>query len=80
MWKKECKHDYRRWKQVKERRNSGKNSECDVDEKLYPDAKLLGVSLKKNYCKVRTYFILTDCRCRFANACAGTQKLYMRIF
>lgn len=47
VWKKVCADEYRRLKQMRERRNSYlKGSESDMDEKLYPDAKLLGV----NYC------------------------------
>ncbi|KAJ8925961.1 hypothetical protein NQ315_009814 [Exocentrus adspersus] len=45
VWKKVCADEYRRLKQIRERRNSYlKGSESDADEKLYPDAKLLGIA------------------------------------
>ncbi|XP_018579373.1 uncharacterized protein LOC108917312 isoform X2 [Anoplophora glabripennis] len=45
VWKKVCADEYRRLKQMRERRNSYlKGSESDMDEKLYPDAKLLGIA------------------------------------
>lgn len=45
MWKKVCTDEYRRLKQQRDRRNSFKYSDSEFEEKLYPDAKLLGVSL-----------------------------------
>ncbi|XP_049826853.1 uncharacterized protein LOC109598471 isoform X2 [Aethina tumida] len=43
VWKKVCTDEYRKLKQVREKRNH-KNSESDMDEKPYPDAKLLGIA------------------------------------
>lgn len=45
MWKKVCTDEYRRIKAIRERKNSGKNLESDLEEKPYPDAKLLGVCI-----------------------------------
>ncbi|RZC33533.1 mucin-12, partial [Asbolus verrucosus] len=43
VWKKVCIDEYRKLKYLRERRNShSKSVEADVEEKPYPDAKLLG--------------------------------------
>lgn len=47
VWKKVCADEYRRLKQLRERRH---NHFVDMDEKPYPDVKLLGVS-KENRIK-----------------------------
>ncbi|XP_074037248.1 uncharacterized protein isoform X4 [Leptinotarsa decemlineata] len=45
VWKKVCADEYRRIKQMRERRYSHlRNSESEMDEKLYADAKLLGIA------------------------------------
>ncbi|KAG5878830.1 hypothetical protein JTB14_023953 [Gonioctena quinquepunctata] len=45
VWKKVCADEYRRIKQMRERRYSHLRSwESDMDEKLYADAKLLGIA------------------------------------
>lgn len=44
MWKKVCTDEYRRLKQTRDRKNSVKYSDTEFEEKVYPDAKLLGVS------------------------------------
>ncbi|KAJ8958723.1 hypothetical protein NQ318_016451, partial [Aromia moschata] len=45
VWKKVCTDEYRRLKQTRERKNSHlKSSESEMDEKPYPDAKLLGIA------------------------------------
>lgn len=48
VWKKVCTDEYRRLKQVRERRNNlhYRIVESENDEKPYPDAKLLGVIIK----------------------------------
>lgn len=47
MWKKVCTDDYRKFKQSRDRRCGFKRGyESDIEEKPYPDAKLLGVSTK----------------------------------
>lgn len=40
-----CTDEYRRLKQARDRKNSVKYCESEFEEKLYPDAKLLGVSM-----------------------------------
>ncbi|CAH1185966.1 unnamed protein product [Phyllotreta striolata] len=45
VWKKVCADEYRRLKHLRERRHSYyRNGEFDVDEKLFADAKLLGIA------------------------------------
>ncbi|KAJ8982930.1 hypothetical protein NQ317_004586 [Molorchus minor] len=45
VWKKVCTDEYRRLKQTRERKNNHlRSSESEMDEKLCPDAKLLGIA------------------------------------
>lgn len=44
VWKKVCIDEYRKLKYLRERRHShSKGTDSELEEKLYPDAKLLGV-------------------------------------
>lgn len=67
VWKKVCPDEYRRLKHVRERRNNNyyKNAETELDEKVFPDSKLLGVSGSKEIFYIEnvelSVFFILDC-------------------